>query len=305
MEILNHQGEPVTHSRALLPGPTKLRLHYYTTSTSPSSSDKPALLLLHGVPKTSYYWRKVIPLLSHKYNIICPDMRGLGDSSHPASGYDMGTVARDFADLMTELGIEKFHLVGEDWGAAAAYALAAQYPNRVQSLVFQEMILPGYGLESWSAFTKDHVNSGTWLWHVGFYAVPDVPELLITGHEREYFSSFIKNEAWNPSAITPDAINEYVRCYSNPGGLRSMLSIYRATLETGDQNREFSKNKLKMPVLAIGSKHFIGEEVKRQMEYVSEKVEYKELPWGHQLAEECPEELAGVYLEWLEGTKQT
>ncbi|GAO51122.1 putative hydrolase [Saitoella complicata NRRL Y-17804] len=303
MEILNHQGEPVTHSRALLPGPTKLRLHYYTTSTSPSSSDKPALLLLHGVPKTSYYWRKVIPLLSHKYRIICPDMRGLGDSSHPASGYDMGTVARDFADLMTELGIEKFHLVGEDWGAAAAYALAAQCPNRVKSLVFQEMVLPGYGLESWSAFTKVHVNSGTWLWHVGFYAVPDVPELLITGHEREYFSSFIKNEAWNPSAITPDAINEYVRCYSNPGGLRSMLSIYRATLETGDQNREFSKNKLKMPVLAIGSKHFIGEEVKRQMEYVSEKVEYKELPWGHQLAEECPEELAGVYLEWLEGKK--
>ncbi len=56
-----------------------------------------------------------------------------------------------------------------------------------------------------------------------------------------------------------------------------------------------------MPVLAVGSEAFIGKEVGRQMEKVARKVEYRELKFGHQLAEECPELLAGVYLEFLGG----
>ena len=74
-----------------------------------------------------------------------------------------------------------------------------------------------------------------------------------------------------------------------------MLAVYRATLEDGAQNKENAMTKLRMPVLAIGSEHFIAKEVKRQMENVASKVEYVELGYGHQLAEECPDELAEVY----------
>jgi pimeloyl-ACP methyl ester carboxylesterase len=289
-DIVDNKGNRVTHGRATVNG---VRLHYMT-----AGSGDP-VLLLHGVPKTSYHWRKVIPLLTPHYTVVVPDMRGLGDSQHPTSGYDMRTVAEDFAQLMTALGHERFRLVGEDWGAAAAYQLASAYPQRIEQFVYQEMILSGFGLEDYSFLTKENVSTYVWLWHINFYSVPDFPELLITGREREYFSYFMKHETYDPSAITQDALDEYIRCYSSPGGLRCMFEIYRATLEDAEQNRESAKRKLTMPVLAVGSEHFIGDENERQMREVAEDVRGVLLPFGHQLAEECPEDLAAEYLKFF------
>ena len=65
-------------------------------------------------------------------------------------------------------------------------------------------------------------------------------------------------------------------------------------------NKEAAKNKLKMPVLAVGSQAFIGKEVKNQMDKVAGNVQYRELKFGHQLAEECPDELAKTYLDFLQ-----
>jgi pimeloyl-ACP methyl ester carboxylesterase len=155
-------------------------LHFYTAGSGP------ALLLQHGIPKTSYYWRKVLPFLTPHFSVVVPDMRGIGDSTHEDSGYDMPTIADDMAELMSGLGHDKFYLCGEDWGAAAAYQIAARYPDRVLSLIFQEMLLPGFGLEEWAQFDKNRPE--THLWHVAFYYVRDVPELLITGREREYIT---------------------------------------------------------------------------------------------------------------------
>jgi pimeloyl-ACP methyl ester carboxylesterase len=103
----SHNGNDVTHGRAMVNG---VRLHYLT-----AGSGEP-LLLLHGVPKTSYYWRKVLPLLTPHYTVVAPDLRGFGDSQHPRDGYDMRTVAEDVAQLASSLGYERFRLVGEDWG---------------------------------------------------------------------------------------------------------------------------------------------------------------------------------------------
>ena len=288
--IKDHTGNPVKHGRALVNG---VRLHYMT------AGEGEPLFILHGVPKTSYHWRHVIPLLTPHFTVVAPDLRGLGDSEHPQSGFDMRNMAKDIADLATHLGYDAFNLAGEDWGASTAYQVAAQWPERVRKLVYQEMILPGYGLEDYSFLTRENVSTYVWLWHINFYSVPDFPELLITGKEREYFNYFIKHETHNPQAITPDALDEYVRCYSSPGGLRSMFNIYRATLDDADQNREAAKNKLQMPVLAIGSEYFIGADNERQMHEVADDVRGAILPWGHQLAEECPDDLAKLYIDFF------
>jgi pimeloyl-ACP methyl ester carboxylesterase len=113
-------------------------------------------------------------------------MRGFGDSTHPDTHYDMATIAGDLAELMTILGHSTFHMCGEDWGAAAAYQVAARFPDRVKSLIYQEMLLPGMGLEEWATFNPERPE--THLWHVAFYHVRDVPELLITGREKEYLT---------------------------------------------------------------------------------------------------------------------
>jgi pimeloyl-ACP methyl ester carboxylesterase len=288
--IKDHNGNPVKHGRALVNG---VRLHYMT------AGEGEPLFILHGVPKTSYHWRHVIPLLTPHFTVVAPDLRGLGDSEHPQSGFDMKNMAKDIADLATHLGYDTFNLAGEDWGASTAYQVAAQWPERVRKLVYQEMILPGYGLEDYSFLTRENVSTYVWLWHINFYSVPDFPELLITGKEREYFNYFIKHETHNPQAITPDALDEYLRCYSSPGGLRCMFNIYRATLDDADQNREAAKNKLQMPVLAIGSEYFIGADNERQMHEVADDVRGAILPWGHQLAEECPDDLAKLYIDFF------
>lgn len=291
MEIIaDHKGVPVKHGRAFVNG---VRLHYYM------AGEGEPLFLLHGVPKTSYHWRRVIPLLTPYYTVIAPDLRGLGDSERPMEGFDMNNMAEDIAQLATHLGYEEFYIAGEDWGAAFAYQLAANYPERVKKLIFQEMTLPGLGIEDYSFFTRENVSTYVWLWHINFYSVPNFPEMLITGKEKEYFNYFMKHETHNPQAIAPDALDEYVRCYSAPGGIRSMCEIYRATLDDADQIREVSKNKLKMPVLAVGSEYFIGEDNERQMRELAEDVSAVILPWGHQLAEEDPEGLAAAYLDFL------
>jgi pimeloyl-ACP methyl ester carboxylesterase len=74
-------------------------------------------------------------------------MRGIGDSTHPDSGYDMRTVAPDLVKLMTALGHGGFHICGENWGTVAAYQVCALHSERILSLAFQEMLLPGFGLE--------------------------------------------------------------------------------------------------------------------------------------------------------------
>ncbi|KAK4687556.1 hypothetical protein P7C73_g2566, partial [Tremellales sp. Uapishka_1] len=291
LKIVEHSGESVTHGRHRLEN--GVRLHFYTAGSGP------ALLLQHGVPKTSYYWRKVVPHLTPYFTVVVPDMRGFGDSTHPDAGYDMATIADDLVELMEKLGHAKFHMCGEDWGAAAAYQVAARHSEKVLSLIYQEMLLPGLGLEEWATFNPNKPE--THLWHVAFYYVRDVPELLISGREREYFTWFLKNEAYDPTSIDDDAIEEYVSKFSQPGGLRSMLNIYRATELNSTANVVAAKTKLTIPVLAVGSRAFIGKEVKIQMDKVADNVQYQELDFGHQLAEECPDELARVYLAFLQG----
>ncbi|EJN57410.1 hydrolase [Halogranum salarium B-1] len=211
----------------------------------------------------------------------------------------MKTMGDDVAKLMNALGHETYRVVGEDWGATTGLALAAQYPDRVEKLAFLEMIMDGFGLQDWSFLTEENVGNQRWLWHINFYAVPDFPEMLISGKERRYFEHFFKIECHDPAAVPDHAIEEYVRSFSQPGGLQNMLEVYRHPFENAAFFETMTEDKLEMPVLAVGSTHFIGEEVERQMDYVASDVTGETLEWGHQLAEECPDELAEVLLEFM------
>jgi pimeloyl-ACP methyl ester carboxylesterase len=290
--VNDHEGNPVRHGRETVNG---VRLHYVT-----AGSGDP-LVLLHGVPKTWYYWHRVIPLLSEHYTVIAPDVRGFGDSARPKDGYDMGTIAQDVGALMDRLGHDTFRLAGEDWGAAFAYAVAASFPERVQKLSFGEMLLPGFGLETWSNLTSENVHSDHFLWHVSFFHVRDFPEMLITGRERLFWETWMKNETYDPAAITDDCVDEWARTSAAPGGLRAIFEVYRETFTNIELDEKWAQTKLAMPVLAVGSQYFIGEENRSQMERVAENVTYVELDCGHSMALERPRELSDELLSFFEG----
>ena len=102
------------------------------------------VVLLHGWPETWYAWHKVMPALAKNYTVIAPDLRGLGDSSKPLTGYDGKTVAEDIHQLVTQLGFKTIFLVGHDIGTQVAYSYSAAHPTEVKKLVVMELTIPGF-----------------------------------------------------------------------------------------------------------------------------------------------------------------
>ena len=199
------------------------------------------IVLLHGWPETWSAWHHVMPALAKNYTVVAPDLRGLGDSSKPPTGYDGKTVAEDIHQLATQLGFKTIFLVGHDIGTQVAYSYAAAHPTEVKRLAVMELTIPGFAPPGRPP-----------LWWAIFHQTPDVPEALVQGKEMMYLPWFYRNLAYNPSAITQADINEYVSHYSAPGGMRAGFEYYRAFPQDAIQNENYSKTKLTMPVLALG-----------------------------------------------------
>ena len=204
------------------------------------------VVLLHGWPETWYAWRNIMPALAQNYTVIAPDLRGLGDSSKPPTGYDGKTVAEDIHQLVTQLGFNTIFLVGHDIGAFVVYPYAAAHPTEVKRLVVMEVPPPINGIFPPPSLAVP-------LWWLFFQQTLDVPEALTQGKEMTYLSWFYQNLAYNPAAITQEAINEYVSHYSAPGGMRAGFEYYRAIPQDAIQNENYSKTNLTMPVLALGA----------------------------------------------------
>ena len=246
-ETFDHNGKPVKHARARVNG---IRMHYITAGQGP------ALLLLHGTPKSHSYWLKVVPLLTSRFTIVAPDLRGFGATDKPPTtdGYDSATNAQDVGELMTQLGHEHFHVHGEDRGAEYAYAVA----DRVLTLSFCEMLLTGYGLEDSALWSPENVAAqfeqrGVWCWHLPFFWIPHVPEMLIQGKEDEFWTHFVTAECYHPTAIPPDVMEEWIRNCKAPGGLRGILETYRSAFVNAKVNRDLGREKLTLPVMTVGA----------------------------------------------------
>ena len=204
------------------------------------------VVLLHGWPQTWYEWRHIMPELAKNYTVVAPDLRGLGDSSKPFSGYDGNTTAEDIYQLLSQLGLDqKIFLVGHDIGVHTAYSYAATHPNNVSKLVILDVPVPGFYPQGFEDCC----------WWFSFHQTPDIPEALTAGKEREYLSWFYTTFAYNPEAITEADIDEYVSHYSKPGGMRAGFEYYRAFPIDEEQNKELADVEFLMPVLALGGEY--------------------------------------------------
>jgi len=215
-----------------------VRLHYVTAGQGP------AVVLLHGWPQTWYMWRDVMSGLAPHYRVIAPDLRGLGDSSRPADGYDKKTLAQDVWHLVHDvLREESLFVVGHDWGGPTAFALAAQHREAVRRVAIFDVPIPGDGT---SVFFNNR-------WHHGFHWESDLPEELTVGREDIYLGFFYRNWGARPDAISEEAQQEYLRAYRQPGAMRAGFNFYRAMRQDVLDNEAFiAAGKLNMPVLCYG-----------------------------------------------------
>jgi pimeloyl-ACP methyl ester carboxylesterase len=247
------------------------------------------IVLLHGWPQTWYEWRHVMPALAKNYTVIAPDLRGLGDSSKPVTGYDGKTTAEDIYQLVSKLGYKDIFLVGHDFGVQVAYSYAAAHPNETKRLVILDVPIAGIG-------PGENI---TGLWWAQFHNVRDIPEMLVAGHEREYLTWFYKYSC-NPAAITKEDIDEYVSHYSAPGGMRAGFEYYRALSDDIKQNKEYSNVKLPMPVLTLGGECSFGTAALDSMRLLATDVRGGVVPdTGHWIPEEQPEFLVGQLFKFF------
>jgi pimeloyl-ACP methyl ester carboxylesterase len=253
-----------------------------------------AVVLLHGWPETWYEWRNIIPeLIANNYTVIAPDMRGLGDSEKPQTGYDTKTLAEDIYQLVKKLGYSKIYLVAHDWGGPVAYSYAAAHREDVRKMIILDTLLPGFGFEEAGSFSPDGI------WHFSFHAVRDLPEKLIDGKEDVYLNWFY-DWTYNQSAITPEDREEYIKQYSKSGAMRAGFEYYRAVFEDAEQNKEYAKEKLKIPILTIGGEAAIGNFTTTSFQRVANNVTGITLPnTGHFIPEERPNFLTKQILDFF------
>jgi pimeloyl-ACP methyl ester carboxylesterase len=253
----------------------------------------PAVVLLHGFADTGDMWALLAAALQESRMGIVPDLRGMGLSPRPVSGYDKKTQARDIAHALDRLGVQKADLVTHDIGNMVGYAFAAQHPERVRRWVAMDAPLPGIG--HW-----DEIVRSPLLWHFNFRG-PDV-ERLVAGRERIYLDRF-----WNELSADPNSIDEatrqhYAELYSQPGAMHSAFEQFAAFHQDAIDNKAFAANgRLDIPVLAIGAEKSFGTGMADEIRFVASNVTGAVIGnSGHWLMEEQPSATVAAVLAFLE-----
>lgn len=255
------------------------------------------IVLLHGFPQTAIMWRKITPQLLKKYTVICPDLRGYGDSQKPISGYDNRTMAKDIKALMDELSFSSYSVISHDRGARVAHRLALDFPECVEKLCVLD-IVPTH-----TVFQETDRNLAVGYWHWYFFQLPDVPEMLLNQNPEAIFNFFMHNYSYNTAKVENEAMEEYLRTFKLPGTIRAVLEDYRAAATTDFKHDEESLNqKLTCPTLVLWGQYGKMHEIFNVLQTWEEKAEIvqgKPLPCGHFIAEEAPDELLNELIPFL------
>jgi pimeloyl-ACP methyl ester carboxylesterase len=252
-----------------------------------------AVVLLHGYGETGDMWAPLATALMHDHTVIVPDLRGMGLSSHPASGYDKKTQGEDIAGLLDALHIDKVELVTHDIGNMVGYAFAAEHPDRVTKFALLDAPLPGVG--PWEEILKNPL-----LWHFRFGG-PDM-ERLVKGRERIYLDRFWNEFSADPKKFDETSREHYARLYARPGAMHSGFEQFKAFDQDAIDNKAFlTKGMLIMPVLAVGGEKSFGPMMATVMRFAATNVQQAIIPHsGHWLMEENPADTIKLLKDFLQ-----
>ena len=254
----------------------------------------PAVVMLHGFADTGDMWAPLAKALFQRHTVVVPDLRGIGLSSYPETGYEKKNQAGDIARVLDALKIEKADLVTHDIGNMVGYAFAAQYPDRVTRFVLIDAPLPGIG--PWEEILKSPL-----LWHFNFRG-PDV-DRLVKGRERIYLDRFWNELSADPKAIDEETRRHYARLYARPGAMHAAFNQFAAFSRDAEDNKELAaRGKLTMPVLALGGEKSFGTQMADIMRLVATEVRGGIIAnSGHWVMEERPAATVEAVRAFLDG----
>lgn len=254
----------------------------------------PPLLLLHGYPQTHVMWHEVAPGLAERFTVVASDLRGYGDSGKPASDarhlvYSKRATARDQIELMESLGFRRFLVAGHDRGGRVGHRMALDHSDRVEKLAVLD-IVPTHKV--FSTVDKE-IATGYYHW---FFLIQGngLPETLI-GHDPGYYlQAKLRQWAGDANAFDRRAMQEYIRCFSDPACIHASCEDYRAAASVDFTHDEADMDrKLQCPLLVLWGEKGLMErhyDVPATWRERASDVRGRKLACGHFLAEEKPKE---------------
>ncbi len=261
----------------------------------------PAVLLLHGHPRTHATWHRIAPLLAGRHVVVCPDLRGYGESSKPSTTadhapYSKRAMARDCVALMQALGHERFAVVGHDRGAYVALRAALDHPAAVERLVVMDAVPIGEALAR-----CDARFASSW-WHWFFFGQTEKPAERVIS---------VDPDAWYPAGpdlMGEEAYADYRRAIHDPATVHAMMEDYRAGLGIDREHDEEDRRrgrKVACPALVLWASEDDMEELYGDPLAVwrawADDLRGAPIPSGHHMAEEAPDETAAALLAFLDG----
>ena len=254
----------------------------------------PAVLLIHGYPRTSATWHRVAPrLVDLGFTVVCPDMRGYGESTTAPllpdhSQQSKRAVAGDLVSLMNRLGFERFSVAGHDRGCYVALRLALDHP----SLVHRLAVLDGVPISE--ALDRCDAHFAEKWFHWFFFAQPHLAELVINADPDAWYGG-------EPVHLGEENYAEYRRAIHDPDTVRAMLEDYRAGLGIDREHEladRISGRRIECPTLALWSSQDDMEELYGDPLQIwgswARNLRGHRIESGHHMAEENPEALAAA-----------
>ncbi|ASO22427.1 pimeloyl-ACP methyl ester carboxylesterase [Actinoalloteichus hoggarensis] len=259
------------------------------------------VVLLHGFPQTHLMWRHVAADLAADHTVICPDLRGYGDSDKPVDTdgltYSKRTMAADVVSLARALGHERFALAGHDRGALVAVRAGLDHADAVTRLAVLD-VLPT--LDMWDVM---HGVSAAVGFHLYLMAQrPGLPEALISGAPDAFFGHFLDVWSTDPAAVPAEIRAAYLA--ASRAAIPSIVADYRASATIDVDHDEVDReagNRLRMPVTVLqqdwGSE--LGYDAVTRWRAWAEDLTHQTVSCGHFMAEEGPAQVIGALRDLL------
>jgi len=209
----------------------------------------PAVLLVHGFPRTSLMWRFLAAKLAESHTVICVDLRAYGRSGIPSSTadhfpYSKRAMAQELVEVMAKLGFPTFVLIGHDRGGRVSYRLALDHPKAVERLAVFDVIPI---LEAWNR-TDARFAKTYWPW-ILLSQKESLPESYLLGAPKAVFEN-----PFGQGSFGPEILEEYVSTYRDPARVHGICEEYRAAatidVEHDRADRESSK-RIECPMLHL------------------------------------------------------
>lgn len=263
----------------------------------------PPVVLLHGHPRTHTTWHRVAPLLvAAGLSVVCPDLRGYGQSTAPTplpdhSQASKRAMATDVVALMDQLGHERFAVVGHDRGSYVAFRIAMDHPDRVSQLVVLDSVPIG------EALTRADARFAQSWWHWFFFAQPSKPERSINADPDAWYGTGPELEC----AMGVENYSDYLAAIRDPAVVLAMIEDYRAGLgvdrAADDADRKEERR--------ISCSTLVAWSTRDDMETLYGDVLDVWRPWtstlvgraitsGHHMAEQAPYDLAEAIINHLQ-----